>query len=627
MNVLSVIESTADGIVPQKAVHGSLAPGLLRKMHAYWRAANYISIGQVYLRDNSLLEVPLLTEHIKPGMLCQGSNTAALNFLYVHLNRLIKENDLSMILVTGVSHCAAGLVAQSYLEGSYTERFPSTSRNRDGLKALFNQHVQARRSYGLVPMRTQGIVRENGDAGNSLLHAYGSAFESPELIVACFIEDDQAELGTLAPGWHYNKFLDPLLDGAVLPILHLGGIDGASPFAPKRLSDDALIAVMRAGGYEPTLIECNDPARMHEALAEGLDTALASIAEIQSTARSAGFAKQIERPRWPMLIFHTPDDWNGPVFAEGSSNEFHKGMHWVSDTYFSSPRHVSQLEAWMKSYSPNELFDESGTFREELATLVPKGQQRVGFNVYVDDDVFSSQPSLPDLHRYAVMVKEPGDVVVEGRRVLNTCLDDIEALHRDANKSYCFVAEETLEMRLAAISSAFGGGRDGDDRHEATSSRSMAHVLSEHLLDEWLAGYKTTGSHELFSCYEAFIHAIDVLLKQHVGDTEEVDPVLLRTPTALLERVRARLSFQPIGGSIDDSIPATELFDRSPSEKAGCYAMKLSGVENNSCSCDRINDERHVFGEPVEQHRRTIAQFEEDESRNRQGVPHWHWTH
>lgn len=629
MNVLSLIESTTHGVVPQAAARGHLAPDLLRKMHAYWRAANYISIGAVYLRANPLLEEPLSTEHIKPGRLCQESSTAALNFLYVHLNRLIKENDLNMILVTGGIQCVAGLAAQSYLEGTYTERFPSIGCNREGLQALFSQHVQPCSSHGLVPTPMEGIVREKSDSHNSLAHAYGAAFESPELIVACFIADDQAEIGIPAASWHFNAFLDPVLDGAVLPILHLGGINHRSSSARKLLDDDALVSVMRAQGYEPCLVECDDPIRMHQALAETLDTVLASIANIQSSARSAGWAQPIERPRWPMIIFHTPDDWNGPTFAEGP-NGCDKGMRWVSDAYFSNSEHVSQLEAWMKSHAPNELFDDGGAFREELATLAPKGQQRLGFNVFLDDGGLSMQPSLPDLHRYAVMVKEPGDVMMEGRRVLNTCLGDLEALHRDAEKSCCLVAEETLEMRLAALSAIFGDSFEagvGDDGNEVLCVASAAHVLSEHLLDEWLAGYKATGRHELLSCYAAFIQTIDALFTQHVSGTEEIAPVLLRTPTALLERVRAQRAFQPWSGSINHSIPAAERLDRPLSEQAGCDALKPSAMENASCSCDRINDERHAFDEPGERHKRTVAEFEEDELRHRHATIHSHGTY
>ena len=627
MNALTVIQSSAHSSVPQEAELVHLDPDLLCEMHAHWRAANYISIGQAYLKANLLLEAPLVMENVKPGMLCHGSNTVALNFLYVHLDRLIKENDLSMILVTGDSECAAVMAAQE----SNTERFSSIRRNRDGLKPLAVQHVLPRSAYGLVPISAQEIVRDD-DAGNSLLHAYGAAFESPELIVACFIENDQVEIGTLAAGWHYNKFLDPMLDGAVLPILHLGGVIGHGQSAHNPHSDDEIIATLRTEGYEPSVIECNDPEHMHEALDEGLDAVLASIADIQSSARSAGSAQQIERPRWPVLIFHTPGDWIGPAFVEGSSNVSEKGTCRVPDTHLTSPNQVSQLQAWMKSYASKESFDESGNFREKLASLATKYQQSSGSNSLVDNDSLSSQSSLPGLHRYAVMVREADDVMVEGRRVLATCLGDIEALGRDVSKQCCFFTQETLESRLVAITVAFGSS-EGRRRICEATPRPLAHALSQHILDEWLTSYQTTGRLELFSCYDAFIQAVDVLLQQHMLLKQHMyrwacaESTPLHELTFVPEREPERISLQPLGKATDGRVSALELFHSPLSEQWGCYVTKPREKETVPCSCGRLNNETDSASEPVVRQRQTIGEFKEEEFTDKRGIPHWHWTY
>ena len=336
----------------------SLSPDLLRKMHAYWRAANYLSVGQIYLQDNPLLESPLRLEHIKPRLLGHWGTTPGLNFLYVHLNRLIKENDLNMMYVIGPGHGGPGLVAQTYLEGSYTERYPAIERSRNGLHRLFRQFSWP---YGIpshVSPETPGSIHEGGELGYSLTHAYGAAFDNPDLIVACIIGDGEAETGALATSWHSNKFLNPARDGAVLPILHLNGFKIANPTVLARISRQELTELMRGYGYDPHFVEGDDPAVVHQCLAGTLDAILAQIRQIQSAARSRGETESLERPRWPMIVFRTPKGWTGPKFVDGKPVEGTWRAHQVPIADFKNPEHLKQLEDWMKSYRPHELFDE-----------------------------------------------------------------------------------------------------------------------------------------------------------------------------------------------------------------------------------------------------------------------------
>src|ERR1700723_1906205 len=403
-----------------------LSPDLLDKMHAYWRAANYLSVGQIYLQDNPLLETPLRLEHIKPRLLGHWGTTPGLNFLYVHLNRLITENNLDMMYVIGPGHGGPGLVAQTYLEGSYTERFPAIERDRNGLQRLIRQFSWP---YGVpshVSPETPGSIHEGGELGYSLVHAYGAAFDNPDLIVACVIGDGEAETGALATSWHSNKFLNPARDGAVLPILHLNGFKIANPTILARISREELADLLRGYGYDPHFVEGDDPAIVHQCLAATLDTILARIRQIQAAAR--GSANPEPRP-WPMIVLRPPKGWTGPKFVDGKPVEGTWRAHQVPIADFNNPEHLRQLEEWMKSYRPEELFDEHGKFREEFADLAPTGHRRMGSNPHANGGELLQPLSRPHFHDYAVAMPGPGMGRAEAPRVLGGFLRDVMELN------------------------------------------------------------------------------------------------------------------------------------------------------------------------------------------------------
>jgi xylulose-5-phosphate/fructose-6-phosphate phosphoketolase len=514
-----------------------LSPELLEKMHAYWRAANYLSVGQIYLRDNPLLEVPLRLEHIKPRLLGHWGTTTGLNFLYVHLNRLIKDNDLNMIYVIGPGHGGPGLVAHSYLEGSYTEFYPAIERNRNGMLRLFRQFSWP---YGIpshVAPETPGSIHEGGELGYSLAHAYGAAFDNPDLIVSCIIGDGEAETGTLAASWHSNKFLNPVRDGAVLPILHLNGFKIANPTLLARISREELTELLRGYGYDPHFVEGNDPARVHQDLAATLDRIAIRIRQIQNAARSAGNTGGFERPRWPMIVFRTPKGWTGPKFIDGLPNEGTWRAHQVPIADFKNPEHLALLEDWMRSYRPQELFDEHGKFREELAALAPTGHRRMGSNPHANGGALLQPLSLPRFDDYAVTVDQPGSVSAESTRVLGKYLRDVMTLSLDKQNFRLFGPDETASNRLEAVfevtAKEWMAEVESVDVDLSRNGRVME-VLSEHLCEGWLEGYLLTGRHGLFSCYEAFIHIIDSMFNQHAKWLKVCNTIPWRKPIASL---------------------------------------------------------------------------------------------
>jgi xylulose-5-phosphate/fructose-6-phosphate phosphoketolase len=516
---------------------GPLSPELLQKMHAYWRAANYLSVGQIYLKDNALLEEPLKLEHIKPRLLGHWGTTPGLNFLYVHLNRLIKENDLNMMYVIGPGHGGPGIVAQTYLEGSYTERYPAVERSKNGLQRLFRQFSWP---YGIpshVSPETPGSIHEGGELGYSLLHAYGAAFDNPDLIVACVVGDGEAETGALAASWHSNKFLNPARDGAVLPILHLNGFKIANPTILARIGREELIDLLRGYGYEPHFVEGNDPDVMHQTLAATLDTVLAKIRDIQTTARTRGPSKAVSRPRWPMIVFQTLKGWTGPKVVDGLPVEGTWRAHQVPIADFKKPKHLKQLEDWMRSYRPQELFDESGKLREELATLAPTGHRRMGFNPHANGGELLEPLSMPHFQSYAVTVSKPGNGRAEATRVLGSFLRDVMKFNLDAKNFRLFGPDETASNRLEAVFEVSGkewmADTVADDTDLSQTGRVME-VLSEHLCQGWLEGYLLTGRHGLFSCYEAFIHIIDSMFNQHAKFLKANKAIGWRKPIASL---------------------------------------------------------------------------------------------
>ena len=513
----------------------ALSPDLLEKMDAYWRAANYLTVGQIYLQDNPLLENPLKLEHIKPRLLGHWGTTAGLNFIYVHLNRLIKEHDLNMIYVIGPGHGGPGLVAHSYLEGSYTERFPSIERNRNGMQRLFRQFSWP---YGIpshVAPETPGSIHEGGELGYSLTHAYGAAFDNPDLIVACIIGDGEAETGALAASWHSNKFLNPARDGAVLSILHLNGFKIANPTVLARIERGELINLIRGYGYEPHFVEGDVPIVVHQELAETLETVLAEIHKIQRVARSS--PSTVGRPRWPMIVFSTPKGWTGPKFVDGEPVEGTWRAHQVPIANFKIPEHLKQLEVWMKSYRPHELFDESGKFRDEFAALAPTGHRRMGMNPHANGGDLLVPLEMPNFHDHAVRVTAPGGVEAESTRVLGGFLRDVMKLNLPHRNFRLFGPDETASNRLDAVYEASGKAwmaRVEDVDINLSIDGRVMEVLSEHLCEGWLEGYLLTGRHGFFSCYEAFVHVIDSMFNQHAKWLKTTRTIPWRKPIASL---------------------------------------------------------------------------------------------
>ena len=519
------------------AMRDPLSPELLHRMNAYWRAANYLSVGQIYLQSNPLLELPLTLEHVKPRLLGHWGTTPGLNLLYVHLNRLICDNDLNMMYVIGPGHGGPAIVAQTYLEGSYTEHYPAIERSTGGMLRLFRQFSWP---YGIpshVSPELPGSIHEGGELGYSLAHAYGAAFDNPDLIVACVIGDGEAETAALATSWHSNKFLNPALDGAVLPILHLNGFKIANPAVLARISRAELTDLMRGYGYEPHFVEGDEPALVHQILARTLDSVLAEIRRIQIAARPPSWSGEPKRPRWPMIVLRTPKGWTGPRFVDDKPVEGTWRAHQVPIADFKKPEHLRQLEEWLRSYRPHELFDEHGKFREEFAALAPTGHRRMGSNPHANGGGLLRPLSMPHFHDYAVKVPKPGGVDAEATRVLGTFLRDVMKLNLGTKNFRIFGPDETASNRLDAVYEVSGktwmAEIEEGDVDLSVDGRVME-VLSEHLCEGWLEGYLLTGRHGLFSCYEAFIHIIDSMLNQHAKWLKVTRGIPWRKPIASL---------------------------------------------------------------------------------------------
>jgi xylulose-5-phosphate/fructose-6-phosphate phosphoketolase len=486
----------------------------LNKINAYWRAANYLSVGQIYLRDNPLLKEALKREHIKSRLLGHWGTTPGLNFIYVHLNRLIKKHDLNLIYVTGPGHGGPGLVANTYLEGTYTEFYPNISQDEEGLKRLFTQFSYPGGIPSHVAPETPGSINEGGELGYSIVHAYGAVFDNPDLLAVCVVGDGEAETGPLAASWHSNKFLNPARDGAVLPILHLNGYKIANPTILGRISRKELEDLFQGYGYHPYFVEGEEPGALHNRMAAVFEEILEEIRNIQEKARKDGIQK---RPEWPMIIFRTPKGWTGPKVVDGLSVEGSFRAHQVPVADFDKkPEHLKILESWLKSYHPEELFDDSGRLKKELAELAPQGERRMGANPHANGGILLRDLRMPDFTRYAVKVEKPGQISAEGTRILGEFARDI--LKQNPKNFRVFGPDETASNRLdhvfettdrAWMAEIFQG-----DDHLSPDGRVME-VLSEHLIEGWLEGYLLTGRHGLFSCYEAFIHIVDSMFNQH----------------------------------------------------------------------------------------------------------------
>jgi xylulose-5-phosphate/fructose-6-phosphate phosphoketolase len=530
-----------ESAMPDSAAAGSAGTGPvaplsaveLRALDACWRAANYLSVGQIYLLANPLLREPLRIEHTKPRLLGHWGTTPGLNFIYAHMNRVIRERDLNAIYVAGPGHGGPGVLANVYLEGTYSEVYPHIGCDEEGIRRLFHQFSFPGGIPSHVAPETPGSIHEGGELGYSLAHAYGAAFDNPNLLVCCVVGDGEAETGALATSWHSNKFLNPARDGAVLPVLHLNGYKIANPTVLARIPHAELRALLEGYGYAPRFVEGDEPAAMHQLMAATLNEITAEIAEIQRLAREDG---ETERPRWPMVVLRTPKGWTGPKTVDGLPAEGSFRSHQVPLADLAgNPEHLAQLEEWMRSYRPEELFDERGALRAELAALAPEGERRMGANPHANGGVLLRDLELPDFREYAVDVPSPTASASEPTRVLGEFLRDVIRLNPE---SFRIVGpDETASNRLGAVFEATDRAWDAEtlssDDHLAPDGRVME-VLSEHLCEGWLEGYLLTGRHGLFNSYEAFIHIVDSMFNQHAKWLKVTRQIPWRRPIASL---------------------------------------------------------------------------------------------
>ncbi len=510
----------------------TLNPEQLHQIDAWWRAANYLSVGQIYLYDNPLLREPLTLAHIKPRLLGHWGTTPGLNFIYAHLNRVIQKFDLNVINITGPGHGGPALVANAYLDGTYSEVYPDISTDVDGMRRLFKQFSFPGGIPSHVAPDTPGSIHEGGELGYSLSHAFGAAFDNPDLLVACVVGDGEAETGPLATSWHSNKFLNPVHDGAVLPILHLNGYKIAGPTILARIPRDELTALLRGYGYAPHFVEGDDPALMHALMAATLDRVIGQIRQIQHEARTHGFTT---RPAWPMIVLRSPKGWTGPKSVDGKQTEGSFRSHQVPMGDMSHPGHVEILERWLKSYRPQELFDEHGRVDPKIAALAPQGARRMSANPHANGGSLLRDLRLPDFRDYAVALAAPGAVAAEATRSQGQFVRDVIKLN--PHNFRVFSPDETASNRWGAVFEVTDRCSTAEicasDEHVAPDGRVME-MLSEHQCEGWLEGYLLTGRHGFFSCYEAFIHIVDSMFNQHAKWLKMSNDITWRRPIASL---------------------------------------------------------------------------------------------
>ena len=507
----------------------------LRQINAYWRAANYLSVGQIYLMDNPLLLEPLKLEHVKPRLLGHWGTTPGLNFVYAHMNRLIRSHDLSAIFVAGPGHGGPGVVANTYLEGTYSEVYPSITQDAAGMKKLFKQFSFPGGIPSHVAPETPGSIHEGGELGYALTHAYGAAFDNPDLLVCCVIGDGEAETGPLAASWHSNKFLNPATDGAVLPILHLNGYKIANPTILARLEHDELEKLLEGYGHKPYFVEGDDPQTMHQNMAATLEMVYLEISEIWRKAREDGVQ---QRPRFPMIVLRSPKGWTGPKMVDGKPTENTWRSHQVPlDGIAKNPQHLAMLEEWLKSYKPEELFDASGALIPELSALAPTGEHRMSANPHANGGLLLRDLVMPDFREYALPMSKPGKEVGEATRVLGKFLRDVMKANLESKNFRVVGPDETASNRLDALyevtQKAWELPQLETDEHLALNGRVME-ILSEHNCQGWLEGYLLTGRHGFFSCYEAFIHIVDSMVNQHAKWLKTTRGIPWRRPIASL---------------------------------------------------------------------------------------------
>lgn len=506
----------------------------LSHMNAWWRAANFLSVGQIYLLDNPLLRRPLEPSDVKPRLLGHWGTTPGLNFIYLHLNRIIRERDANVLYIAGPGHGAPGVVASTYLDGTYSEIYPEISRDEDGVRKLFRQFSFPGGIPSHAAPETPGSIHEGGELGYSLAHAFGAVLDNPDLVAACVVGDGEAETGPLAASWHSNKFLNPATDGAVLPILHLNGYKIANPTILARINPEELRALFVGYGYEPIFVEGSDPDPMHEAMAQALDRAFDDIRAIQTAAREG---TSEGRPRWPMIVLRSPKGWTGPAVVDGLKAEGFWSSHQVPFSDMSKPEHLTLLEDWLRSYRPEELFDADGAFLPEIAALAPAGDKRMSANPHANGGGLKKPLRMPDFTDYAVAVETPGAQNAEATRVMGGFLRDVMKANEAQRNFRVFGPDETASNRLSALfevtDRAWMESTIPEDDHLAPSGRVME-ALSEHLCQGWLEGYLLTGRHGLFSCYEAFIHIVDSMVNQHAKWLKTSKEVPWRRPISSL---------------------------------------------------------------------------------------------
>jgi len=562
----------------------------------WWRAANYLSVGQIYLMDNPLLREPLRPEHIKPRLLGHWGTTPGLNIIYAHLNRVIRTQDLNVIYVAGPGHGGPGMVASTYLDGTYSELYPAVSRDENGLRQLFRQFSFPGGIGSHVTAETPGSIHEGGELGYSLAHAYGAAFDNPDLLVACVIGDGESETGPLAGSWHSNKFLNPVTDGAVLPVLHLNGYKIANPTVPARIPPEELMALLTGYGYDVRVVAGDDPRTVHQALAATMDDVVRTIGEIQRRARAEG---DKERPRWPMIVLKTPKGWTGPKTVDGVPVEGTWRAHQVPLAEVrTNPAHLAQLVEWMKSYRPQELFDEAGTVTADVTRLAPDARRRMGANPHANGGLLLRDLKLPDFRDYAVQVKAPGQVEAENTKVLGSWLRDI--IKDNPSNFRLMGPDETASNRLTPVFEVTGRAFDGEiipGDNDLTPDGRVMEILSEHQCEGWLEGYLLTGRHGLFNCYEAFIHIVDSMFNQYAKWLKEAQGVEWRRPVASLNYLLSSLVWRQDNNGFSHQDPG--FIDHVVNKKASIIRVYLPPDANTLLSvgdhCLRSRDYVNVI--------------------------------
>ncbi|MCB5187344.1 phosphoketolase family protein [Methylobacillus caricis] len=594
-------------------------------LNAYWRAANYLSVGQIYLYDNPLLKTPLTTDDIKPRLLGHWGTTPGLNFIYAHLNRLINNHDLNMIFVTGPGHGGPAVVANTYLEGSYSEFYPDITQDEQGMAKLFKQFSFPGGIPSHASAQTPGSINEGGELGYALLHAYGAVFDNPGLIACCVVGDGEAETGPLAASWHSNKFLNPQTDGVVLPVLHLNGYKIANPTLLSRISREELQSLFEGYGYTPYFVEGDDPEAMHQLMADTLDKVIEDIHDIKSRASKQ---QSPERPRWPMVILRSPKGWTGPVEVDGKPNTGTFHAHQVPFSDMEKPEHLRLLQEWLLSYAPNELFDESGQLKPELRALSPKGKHRMGSNPHANGGLLLQPLQLPDFHHFAFEVAQPGEHKASAMGEMGKYLAEVMRLN--AHRFRVFSPDENNSNRLNALFEVtqrqWVADRLESDEDLAPYGGVME-ILSEHCCEGWLEGYLLTGRHGLFTCYEAFIHIVDSMVNQYAKWLKECRDIAWRKPIASLNIVLTSHVWRQDHNGFSHQDPG--FMDHVANKKAEIIRIYLPADANTlivvTDHCLRSNDLINVIVAGKQKQEQWLD-MDEAEQHAKQGISVWEWA-